>query len=367
MNEKAIPFRQIEPGIVITQGRGGQAIIQDTAGSIFLTTKNITGSNQETLSVNDSISSITLLSGEAPIIINTEIQFPSNNFNTISYEQTPIPDIQIIKPVYNNTTSSLELTVDISPTQSITQTNVISNQIQETPVDLTLSLFLPEEEESFYPLYDTDVLGLEAESYHFLVTQSTPIQSIVPNTPNIPSISSTDIETEEVIKAILQGLNIPVNLTTITFMKAWRQSEGGSATWNLLNSTLSYNGSTIFNKVKVQNYKSKQDGIAANIITLKSPKYSKIVEGLKNIKSLKDGYDLATILSDGPSDGPFYVWSLGYYNRILKLCARGNSIYNENKLCPPPKSIKNKYIANILNFWIINNKINFTNFIKKTK
>ena len=147
----------------------------------------------------------------------------------------------------------------------------------------------------------------------------------------------------------------------MTFMKAWRQAEGGKATWNLLNSTLYYNGSTVYNRFKVRNYKNREDGIKANITTLKLPKYSKIIEGLKNITNLQDAYKLAVTLSDGPTNGPFYVWSLGYYDRILILCARNKAGY----ICPPPKSVRNSYIANVLNFWIKTNKIVFNNFIRK--
>jgi hypothetical protein len=369
MNEKAVPFKKIEPGLVISQGRGGQAIIQDVVGNMLLTTQNKTGSNQQTLSVNDSISSIALLSGEAPTSIDTKIEFPSNNFNTINYEQTPISEIQFIKPIITNTTQSLESSVDIIPTQSVIQNNT-EVQPQELIPFLTSSLFLDEQllpdEES--ELYSDDVEGIEAESYAFLPEYELKnnINSKI-KIDNVSILSTTNKETEEFIISVLQGLKVPVNNFTIAFIKAWRQAEGGSATWNLLNSTLYYNNSTNYNKVKVQNYKSKQDGIVANIKTLSLPKYSKIIKGLKSVKSLNDGYNLAVKLSDGSSNGPFYIWSLGYYDRILTLCSRGNSIYNRNKLCPPPKSISDQYIAKVLLSWIRINKINFTNYIKKPK
>jgi hypothetical protein len=164
MNEKAVPFKKIEPGLVISQGRGGQAIIQDVVGNMLLTTQNKTGSNQQTLSVNDSISSIALLSGEAPTSIDTKIEFPSNNFNTINYEQTPISEIQFIKPIITNTTQSLESSVDIIPTQSVIQNNT-EVQPQELIPFLTSSLFLDEQllpdEES--ELYSDDVEGIQLE------------------------------------------------------------------------------------------------------------------------------------------------------------------------------------------------------------
>jgi hypothetical protein len=56
MVEKSILTKIIESGANILQGRGGQSIIQDSIGNIFLTTQNKSGSNQQSLSVKDSIS-----------------------------------------------------------------------------------------------------------------------------------------------------------------------------------------------------------------------------------------------------------------------------------------------------------------------
>jgi hypothetical protein len=169
MNEKSVPFKKIEPGLVISQGRGGQAIIQDVIGSIFLTTQNKTGSNQQTLSVNDSISSIALLSGEAPTSIDTKIEFPSNNFNTINWEQTPIGGVQIVQPVYKTTSSSLDVAVDILPTQSVIQNNT-EVQPQESIPFLTSSLFLDEQllPDEEIGLYDNNIVGTGLKLISFL-------------------------------------------------------------------------------------------------------------------------------------------------------------------------------------------------------
>lgn len=369
--EQNIQPRLLEPGYNIIQGRGGQALVLDVVGNMFLTSPNKPSEQQSELSIDKSVSSIAIMVNTGSII-NTFKKYPSENFNTINQDQNIEENKVIIQSVQPTASSDLNIAVDVLPTSSVTssvQTQVVEKPKSNKEIEV---LFLPETEDIiFSPLYDNEIIQIGAESYSFLENKFTSL-NITTSEENKdiikpPTISSTGIETEEVIKAILQGLNIPINIATVNFIKAWRQAEGGNATWNLLNSTLPYNGSTKFNKVKVQNYKSKEDGIEANIITLKSLKYSKIVEGLKKINSLSDGYNLAIQLSDGPSNGPFYIWSLGYYDRILKLCARGNSIYNEAKLCPPPKSIKNEYIANILNFWNKNNRINFTNFIRKSK
>lgn len=372
MNEKAVPHRIIEPGVVVTQGRGGQAIIQDVTGNIFLTTQNRTGSNQTTLSVSDSISSILISNGETSSIIETRSPFSSNNFNTINYGSTSISQVQITKTVFP-LPQPLDVTVDISPTSSKPITSSIQQDVTQSVISLQDQLlFLPDVEDIIYsPLYDNSIIGLGAESFSFLESKATPLNITTAEEDKTivkpPVVSTTDKETEDIIKAVLKGLNVPINTFTINFIKAWRQAEGGDATWNLLNSSKPLKGSTRFNKFNVQNYTSKEDGIEANILTLKLPRYSKIAEGLKNVKSLRDVHNLAIQLSDGPSDGPLYIWSYGYYDRIIKECSRGNSIYNENNFCPPPKSLKNEYVAQVLLSWTTNNKINFTKYVKKPK
>lgn len=163
MNEKAVPFRVIEPGAVVTQGRGGQSIVQDTLGNIILTTPNTSGSDQTKLSSNDAISSITLLSGETPNIIGTKIDFPSNNFNTINYEQTPVGGVQVVQPVYNVTTQSLNTAVDILPTSSKPQQPFYSTSSQlstEIPPLEEQILFLPESETEFSIITEDSIIGI---------------------------------------------------------------------------------------------------------------------------------------------------------------------------------------------------------------
>jgi hypothetical protein len=167
MNEKAVPHRIIEPGSVISQGRGGQAIIQDIVGNILLTTQNTTGSNQQILSINDSISSILIQNGETSSAIQTSLKFPSNNFNTINYEQTPIGGIQVIQPIYNITTSSLNSVTDVLPTSSISQSVIQQEESQITPIDEQL-LFLPDNENQFSTLTDEGIEGTELEEFKYL-------------------------------------------------------------------------------------------------------------------------------------------------------------------------------------------------------
>jgi hypothetical protein len=168
MSEKSIPSRSTEAGANILQGRGGQAIIQDVVGNILLTTQNKTGSDQQVLSVNDSISSIALLSGETPTSIDTKIEFPSDNFNTINWEQTPIGRVQVIQPVYDVTSSvSLDIAKDIIPTSSVSQSVNQQEEQQLTSIEEQL-LFLPDNEtQTFQTLTDLGIAetGLKLISF----------------------------------------------------------------------------------------------------------------------------------------------------------------------------------------------------------
>ena len=122
MVEKSILTKIIESGANILQGRGGQSIIQDSIGNIFLTTQNKSGSNQQSLSVKDSISSIAILNGDTPPSIDISPKYSSNNFNTINYEQIPIGGVQVIQPIYNTTTSSNQSQVVPTPLQILRTT-----------------------------------------------------------------------------------------------------------------------------------------------------------------------------------------------------------------------------------------------------
>jgi hypothetical protein len=161
MSEKSVPSRIIGKGTVISQGRGGQSIIMDEIGNIFLTTQNRTGSNQQTLSVSESVSSIIISNGEISPIIETNSPFSTNNFNTINYEQTPIGGVQVIQPVYNVTTQSLNLVVDLPPTSSIPTSSVDTQPTQLITPKEEQILFLPDSEtQVFTQITDRNIVGI---------------------------------------------------------------------------------------------------------------------------------------------------------------------------------------------------------------
>lgn len=49
---------------------------------------------------------------------------------------------------------------------------------------------------------------------------------------------------------------------------SWIQAEGGAANWNPLNTTQKMPGSTAYNSVGVQEYRSADDGLAATVKTI---------------------------------------------------------------------------------------------------
>lgn len=49
------------------------------------------------------------------------------------------------------------------------------------------------------------------------------------------------------------------------------QAEGGEAANNMLNTTESWSGSSLYNSVGVRNYRTEEDGVDATVETFKSP------------------------------------------------------------------------------------------------
>jgi hypothetical protein len=158
--EQNIQPRLLEPGYNIIQGRGGQALVLDTNGNIFLTSPNKPDEQQSELSVNKSLSSIAIMSNTGSII-NTSKKYPSNNFNLIDQEQTLEDNKVIIQSTPSTSSSDLDIAVDISPTSSVTSS--IQNQIVEEPKsnkEIELE-FLPEiEETEFSRITDSDIEGV---------------------------------------------------------------------------------------------------------------------------------------------------------------------------------------------------------------
>ena len=82
-------------------------------------------------------------------------------------------------------------------------------------------------------------------------------------------------------KAVLQGIGAPVTSNNLTFLYAWRQAEGASATYNPFNTTWNATGSTVYNSHGVRNYLSATSGIDATVKTMLLDRYSSIVSSLQ--------------------------------------------------------------------------------------
>ena len=96
---------------------------------------------------------------------------------------------------------------------------------------------------------------------------------------NVPNKTTSD---DEFYKRVLRCLGAKPTKGNMSFMYAWRQSEGGKASFNPFNTTKNMPGATIYNYHKVKNYKSMEDGVKATCETLKLGYYQDIVNGLKN-------------------------------------------------------------------------------------
>jgi hypothetical protein len=83
--------------------------------------------------------------------------------------------------------------------------------------------------------------------------------------------------------AILRGIGAPVTGNTLALIYAWRQTEGGKATYNPFNTTLKKPGSTLYakNTHGVQNYATPQDGVDATVTTMLHPRYADIMALLR--------------------------------------------------------------------------------------
>ncbi len=82
---------------------------------------------------------------------------------------------------------------------------------------------------------------------------------------------------------LLVALGAPTIRDNLVAVVAWEAAEGTPATWNPLATTLSMPDSTIYNSHGVRNYRSKEQGIEATVLTLRRPGhgYEEIVASLK--------------------------------------------------------------------------------------
>jgi peptidoglycan hydrolase-like protein with peptidoglycan-binding domain len=99
---------------------------------------------------------------------------------------------------------------------------------------------------------------------------------------NIDIVNYSGGTGNEFYSKLLESLRAPITEENMKFLFAWRQAEGRGGKNNPFNTTWDLPGSTIMNDAGVRNYNSAQEGLIATIKTLKNPRYSCIVDGLRN-------------------------------------------------------------------------------------
>lgn len=120
-------------------------------------------------------------------------------------------------------------------------------------------------------------------------------------------------------RSLLRAIGAPSTTNNMALLYAWRQTEGGSATYNPFNTTKKMPGSTLYatSTHGVQNYATPRDGLAATVETLLLPKYAGVVASLKADKPASE--TAAAILSS--------PWGTGKLLRdVLAMHERGKFV-----------------------------------------
>jgi peptidoglycan hydrolase CwlO-like protein len=83
--------------------------------------------------------------------------------------------------------------------------------------------------------------------------------------------------------SFLTALGAPSSRDNLVAVIAWQAAEGTMATWNPLATTKAMPGATVYNSHGVKNYRSKEQGIEASIMTLRLPNrgYEPIIASLR--------------------------------------------------------------------------------------
>ncbi len=84
--------------------------------------------------------------------------------------------------------------------------------------------------------------------------------------------------------SFLTALGAPTSRDNLVAVVAWEAAEGTMATWNPLATTIAMPGATVYNSHGVKNYRSREQGIEASIMTLRRPGhgYEAIIASLRS-------------------------------------------------------------------------------------
>jgi hypothetical protein len=100
-------------------------------------------------------------------------------------------------------------------------------------------------------------------------------------TDDVDKLQNKTTSDDNFYKQILKCVGAEPTKDNMSFMYAWRQAEGGKASFNPFNTTKSVPNATNYNSANVKNYKTMEDGVKATCDTLKLGYYTDIVNGLK--------------------------------------------------------------------------------------
>ena len=98
---------------------------------------------------------------------------------------------------------------------------------------------------------------------------------------NGPSLTLPPTADDGFYREVLRGIGAPITANTLALVYAWRQAEGGRATYNPFNTTQRMTGSTAYNSVGVQSYARPSDGVAATVKTMRNGKYEPVLALLR--------------------------------------------------------------------------------------
>jgi hypothetical protein len=117
--------------------------------------------------------------------------------------------------------------------------------------------------------------------------------------------------------AILRGIGASSSSEALTFFRAWRQAEGGTARYNPFNTTQRMPGSEAYNRVGVQHYPSARVGVDATVKTLLNDRYTALVQAIREGRS-------ARAMADALAASPWGTGTLA--QKILDGYAAGRSV-----------------------------------------
>lgn len=98
-------------------------------------------------------------------------------------------------------------------------------------------------------------------------------------------------------RELLGALDVPATRARLRFLAAWAACEGGSASYNPLNTTYNVAGATTYNSAGVRNYQDRMMGLAATLLTLRLPYYAHLLQALRT-----PGLSAASIARRGARD-----------------------------------------------------------------